>query len=119
MEAIAATTNATTAAWASTTEPSMHAMPIAAAGGSTWTAAPLATAPTASTFGGLVTQGLQQVNQQLAVSQTDLQQLATGDVQSLHQVMIRMEESRLSFQLLMQVRNRLLESYQDVMRMSI
>lgn len=72
-----------------------------------------------SGFAGLVTQGLQAVNRQLAVSQADLQQLATGEVQNLHQIMIRMEESRLSFQLLMQVRNRLLESYQEVMRMSV
>lgn len=70
-------------------------------------------------FGDLVTQGLNQVNQQLMVNQTDLQQLAVGNVENLHQVMIRMEESRLSFQLVMQVRNRLLEAYQDVMKMPV
>lgn len=67
----------------------------------------------------MVTQGLQQVNGQLLASQTDLQQLSVGNVQNLHQVMIRLEESRLAFQLTMQVRNRLLESYQDVMRMQV
>lgn len=70
-------------------------------------------------FGHLVSQGLEQVNQQLLTSQADLQTLASGDMQNLHQIMIRMEESRLSFQLLLQVRNRLLESYQDVMKMQI
>ena len=70
-------------------------------------------------FGQLVGEGLQQVNRQLMVSQTDLQQLAMGDAQNLHQIMIGLEESRLSFQLLMQVRNRLLESYQDVMKMQV
>ncbi|MGJ7574305.1 flagellar hook-basal body complex protein FliE [Variovorax sp. RB2P76] len=70
-------------------------------------------------FGQLVSQGLSDVNQGLLVSQTDLQQLATGDAQNLHQVMIRLEESRLSFQLLMQVRNRALEAYQDVMKMQV
>ena len=70
-------------------------------------------------FSGLVTQGLQEVDRQLAASQVDLQKLATGEAQNLHQIMIRMEESRLSFQLLMQARNRLLESYQEVMRMSV
>ncbi|MFZ6721397.1 flagellar hook-basal body complex protein FliE [Undibacterium sp. Ji49W] len=74
--------------------------------------------PTPS-FSNMVSQGLQQVNEQLQTSQMDLQALATGDVQNLHQVMIRMEESRLSFQLLLQVRNRLLESYQDIMKMQI
>lgn len=70
-------------------------------------------------FGSMVEKGLQQVNSQLMVSQADLQQLATGDAQNLHQIMIRLEESRISFQLLMQVRNRLLESYQEVMKMQV
>jgi len=70
-------------------------------------------------FGQMVSQGLNEVNGQLLVSQTDLQQLATGNVQNLHQIMIRLEESRLSFQLLLQVRNRMLEAYQDVMKMQI
>jgi flagellar hook-basal body complex protein FliE len=70
-------------------------------------------------FSDMVTQGLEQVNKKLLTTETDLQQLATGDVQSLHQVMMRMEESQLSFQLMMQVRNRLLEAYQSVMTMQI
>lgn len=70
-------------------------------------------------FGQLVSQGLEHVNTQLANTQTDLQQLALGQVENVHQVMIRMEEARLSFQLMMQVRNRVLEAYQDVMRMQL
>jgi flagellar hook-basal body complex protein FliE len=72
-----------------------------------------------ASFGDLVTQGLQQVNSQLNASQVALQRLATGDVQNLHQVMIGLEESRLSFQLFMQVRNRMLEAYQDIMKMQV
>lgn len=67
----------------------------------------------------MVSRGLGEVNAQLLAGQADMQQLAAGNVQSLHQVMIRMEEAKLSFQLLMQVRNRVLESYQDLMRMSV
>jgi len=70
-------------------------------------------------FGELVSRGIGEVNQQLLTSQVDLQQLATANVQNLHQIMIRLEESRLSFQLLLQVRNRLLEAYQDVMKMQV
>lgn len=70
-------------------------------------------------FGDLVSRGLADVNQQLLTSQVDLQQLATGNVQNLHQMMIRLEESRLSFQLFLQVRNRLLEAYQDLMKMQV
>lgn len=77
-----------------------------------------AVSPTAG-FGELFAQGLSQVNESLMASQVDLQRLATGDIQNLHQVMIRLEESKLSFQLMLQVRNRLLEAYQDVMKMQI
>jgi len=70
-------------------------------------------------FSQLMTQGLAQVNEKLLANQTNLQRLATGDTQNLHQVMIQLEESRLSFQLMMQVRGRLLEAYQDVMKMQI
>lgn len=70
-------------------------------------------------FSELVSKGLEQVNQQLLISQTDLQNLAVGNVQNLHQIMIRLEESKLSFQLMMQVRSRLLEAYQDVMKMQL
>ncbi|QSI29797.1 flagellar hook-basal body complex protein FliE [Variovorax sp. RKNM96] len=70
-------------------------------------------------FGQLVSNGLAQVNNQLIGSQVDLQKLAVGDAQNLHQIMINLEESRLSFQLMMQVRSRLLEAYQDIMKMPI
>lgn len=70
-------------------------------------------------FGQMVASALGEVNSQLLGSQVDLQQLATGNVQNLHQIMIRLEESRLSFQLLLTVRSRLLEAYQDVMKMQV
>ena len=70
-------------------------------------------------FGELVTQGLGQLNQQMLSSQTDLQNLALGNQQNLHQLMISLEESRLNFQLMLQVLNRLLESYQELMRMQV
>lgn len=72
-----------------------------------------------SGFSDLVSQGLEQVNQQLLTSQSDLQSLAVGNAQNLHQIMIRLEESKLSFQLMMQVRSRLLEAYQDVIKMQL
>lgn len=78
-----------------------------------------ATSQASPGFGSLVTQGLDQVNRQLLSSQVDLQQLAVGGAENLHQIMIRMEETRLSFQLAMQVRNRLLESYQELMKMPV
>lgn len=75
--------------------------------------------PATGSFGQLVADGIAQVNGQLIGSQIDLQKLAVGDAQNLHQIMINMEESRVSFQLMLQVRSRLLEAYQDIMKMPI
>ena len=45
--------------------------------------------------------------------------LLAGKNTSLHQVMISMEEASLSFQMMVEVRNKLLDSYQELMRMQI
>lgn len=79
--------------------------------------APLAQGGTG--FAQRVGEGLQALNGQLLSTQTDLQALALGEAASLHQVMVHLEESRISLQLLLQVRNRVLEAYQDVMKMQV
>ncbi len=45
--------------------------------------------------------------------------LLSGKNVSLHQAMISMEEANVSFQMMVEVRNRLLDSYQELMRMQI
>ena len=88
----------------------------AAAGAGAGTAA---TGPAAPGFGDLLARGLDQVNRELVSSQADVQALALGDAQNLHHVMIRLEEAKLAFQLAVQVRSRLLEAYQEIMRMQV
>lgn len=70
-------------------------------------------------FGNWFALQLNQVNGQLLTVDKEMQTVALGGTQSLHQFMIHMEEAKLSFQLLAQVRNHLLESYQEVMRMQV
>jgi flagellar hook-basal body complex protein FliE len=70
-------------------------------------------------FGDWMAREVGQVDAALATSENDMRRLATGQVQNLHEVMIHMEEAKLSFQLLAQVRNRLLDAYQEVMRMQV
>jgi flagellar hook-basal body complex protein FliE len=43
----------------------------------------------------------------------------SGENVPLHQAMIAMEEASVSFQLMVEVRNKLMESYQELMRMQI
>lgn len=70
-------------------------------------------------FGDWFASELQAVNTHLLRSDQEVQQLALGQAGNLHEVMIHMEEAKLSFQLLAQVRNRMLEAYQEVMRMQV
>lgn len=46
-------------------------------------------------------------------------ELATGEPIDLHEVMLSRETASLHMQLALQVRNKLVEAYQDVMRMQI
>lgn len=45
--------------------------------------------------------------------------LADGRTDDVHAVMVAMEEASLALQLAIQVRNRLLESYQELVRMQV
>ena len=72
-------------------------------------------APFASVLGHFVNE----VNdKQLAAGQA-VNGLLAGENVSLHQAMIAMEEASVSFQLMVEVRNKLLESYQELMRMQV
>ena len=57
-------------------------------------------------------------NQQIAAGDA-LTGLMSGKNVSLHQAMISMEEANVSFQMMVEVRNRLLDSYQELMRMQV
>ncbi len=59
------------------------------------------------------------VNTKLVDAQNGLTQLATGETGNLHHVMLQIEEAKLAFSLTMQVRNKVLEGYQDIMRMQL
>ena len=80
---------------------------------------PVAVQKPESGFGDWFAQEIGAVNTSIINSDVEMRKLASGETQSLHEVMLHMEEAKLSFQLLAQVRNRLLEAYQEVMRMQV
>jgi flagellar hook-basal body complex protein FliE len=66
-----------------------------------------------------VAQNLEQLNTAMVNGQSSLRELALGDMDNLHQLIMGMERTRLQFDLLMSVRNRVLEAYQEIMRMQV
>ena len=45
--------------------------------------------------------------------------LATGEITDVHQVMMAVEEANLSMELMLEIRNKIVEAYQEVMRMPV
>jgi flagellar hook-basal body complex protein FliE len=82
---------------------------------------PLAGGPgaAASSFSQLFTDAVGQIDKLQKGADGNIQKLATGQPVDLHDVTISMEQSNLGFQLGMQVRNKLIEAYQEVMRMPV
>jgi flagellar hook-basal body complex protein FliE len=70
-----------------------------------------------------VTQTFEQALQALGQSQSDsdglLEQLASGENVDLHQVMIATEQTDINFRIAIAIRDRLVEAYREVTRMTV
>lgn len=75
--------------------------------------------PNSDSFGNLFARMVEEVNSRQVNAAEAVQSLQSGGNVSLHQTVIAMEEANVSFQLMVEVRNRLLESYQEIMRMQV
>lgn len=70
-------------------------------------------------FGRLLFDGLQQVNQSVLHADHMARAFAVDDSVPLHQVTFALEQARLSVELMSQVRSRLVEGYQELFRMQL
>lgn len=78
-----------------------------------------ATAPSGDSFANLLGKMVEDVNAQQNAASAAVNGMQAGQNVSLHQAVIAMEEANVSFQLMVEVRNKLLDSYQELMRMQI
>lgn len=60
-----------------------------------------------------------EVNQLQKVSDIKSQELATGKTQNISEVMIAAEKADISLRLMVQVRNKIIEAYQEMMKMQV
>src|SRR5262245_11824634 len=70
-------------------------------------------------FSDMLKQTLGEVNQLQNQAGQSIQRLATGEVHDVHQVMIGAEEASVAFELMMEIRNKLMDAYQEVMRTQV
>ena len=70
-------------------------------------------------FNEILNNALDNVNQKQIDAETATQSLITGDAQDIHQVLLSTEEARLSLELASQIRNKLVDAYQEISKIQI
>ncbi len=71
-----------------------------------------------SDFAQVLKDGMRQIEQLHGDAQQKSQELLTGDGQDVHSALIAIQKAELSFQLMMQVRNKIVQAYQEVAKMN-
>ena|ERR1700690_289775 len=70
-----------------------------------------------SEFSASLTDAIDQVEQVHTDAQQQVKQLMQGDRQDVHNVMIAVEKADVAFQLMMQVRNKIVNAYEEVSKL--
>jgi flagellar hook-basal body complex protein FliE len=82
-------------------------------------AAGAAGAQQAPSFSSVLENAVQEVNSKMTVADTEKGKLLSGETGNVHQAMIAVQESSVAFSLMVEVRNKLVDSYQELMRMQV
>lgn len=73
--------------------------------------------PESASFGSMLSRSLNEVTQLQAAADDAVENLSTGKQKDIHETMIALEKADVAFQLLMQVRNKIISAYETIMRM--
>jgi len=70
-------------------------------------------------FATTLSDAVNKVNEISTEADTQMQKLATGKTKNIPEVLIATEKANVAFKLLTQVRNKIIEAYQEVMKMQV
>lgn len=87
--------------------------------GSAAGAATLGGTDSTPSFGKVLNQFIDGVDATQKASELETRKVLMGQSDNLHQAMLASEESKIALQLLVEVRNKLVEGFQEVMRMQV
>ena len=76
-------------------------------------------ASTLASFGQALDSAINSLSQVEHSANSAIAKLASGEDVELHQVMLAVEEAEIAFRLALQVRNKIIDAYQEVMRMQL
>jgi flagellar hook-basal body complex protein FliE len=80
---------------------------------------PTGVAPSGEGFGDIFNKVVSSVEEKQTQADSVTRSVLLGDNPNLHQSVIAMQEASLSFGLMLEVRNKVVESYQELMRMPV
>jgi len=72
-----------------------------------------------NSFGTLLRSKIAEINHLKLDADEAIEKVELSDSGSIHEAMIALEKADISFRAMMQVRNRILEAYQEIMRMQV
>lgn len=70
-------------------------------------------------FGDVLNNAIKEVNDAQVRADETTQSFLSGEIQDIHQVTIAMEEAKLMMHLAVEVRNKVIEAYQEISRMQV
>ena len=70
-------------------------------------------------FADYISDSLSEINENQKQTDKMATNIATGKTENIHETMLAITQAELSFNLMVQVRNKALEAYQEVMRMPV
>ena len=70
-------------------------------------------------FADMLKEGIGQVNSSMQAADQSATDLATGKNSNIHETMLSATKAELGFNMMVQLRNKAIESYQEVMRMQV
>ncbi len=72
-----------------------------------------------ASFSEILKDSINEVNDLQKRSSEEIQKLMTGEVTDVHTALIAVQKADTSFQLMMQIRNKIVQAYQEIMRMQV
>ncbi len=70
-------------------------------------------------FADMLSDSLTAVDRQIRAADEQAQRLVAGEDVSIHSTMINLEKANISLEFMLQIRNKVIEAYQEIMRMQI
>ncbi|MDD5674145.1 MAG: flagellar hook-basal body complex protein FliE [Chitinivibrionales bacterium] len=62
---------------------------------------------------------LNDVNEMQVKADQSIEKMVSGEITDVHQVMSAVEEANVSFNMMMEIRNKVMDAYQEIMRMRL